>query len=222
MLYSVKETATGSGTIIRQITIDERDANSLGTIIQRERKRANLLPLGESELIQLVSQLIERGTQHVERPIIKHQPLIDLIEFRNGVLKIAYEMAFLWLGESYIEDPTAATLRSVVLSGLEEKASGIAGWIDFGADRDPIAAWAKDKDCHIAFSCAVEGRICVCLKVFDVFSGVVFVTENSQRYLSGSYDPMHIRFIQIDPVAGTRRESSFLDETGKRFVSGLR
>ena len=45
MLYHATETQLGEGVKQRQIIIDAKDAGQLGTIIQRERKRAGFEPL---------------------------------------------------------------------------------------------------------------------------------------------------------------------------------
>jgi HNH endonuclease len=221
VLYNVKQTVNESGTIVRQIIVDERDAKSLGKIIQRERKRAGQPPFEQGELYQLVEQIIEQGPERLEKPTLYHRSQIDLIEFKKGLLKIAYELAFVWLGESYLEDPTAAMMRDIVLGRLDETQSRIAGRIDFGTDSDALHLWADDKDCHIAYTFVAGKQIGVCMKVFDVFSGVVCVTQCAERYLSGANDPLRIRFLRIDPLAAVCRESSFVEEVGRIALNQL-
>jgi hypothetical protein len=64
--------------------------------------------------------------------------------YRRGIFKIAYELAFLWLGESYLDDPMAAKLRSAVLEGVEPESLGIRGTIQIGCEVEPLRFWAAD------------------------------------------------------------------------------
>jgi hypothetical protein len=127
MLYHATETELGEGVKQRQIVIDAKDGDQLGTIIQRERKRAGFEPLSEEELRAQVEIILAAGVQTVEKPELHHEIKIDIAEFRKGLLKIAYELAFIWLGESYLDDPMAARLRDVILSRSNEKTAGLRG-----------------------------------------------------------------------------------------------
>jgi len=118
----------------RQIIIDAKDAGQLDTIIQGKRKRAGFEPLSEEELRAQVASILAAGVQTIEKPELHHEIKIDLAEFRKGLLKIAYELAFIWLGESYLEDPMAAQLRDVILSRSDEQTAGLRGTIAIGCD----------------------------------------------------------------------------------------
>ncbi len=213
MLYHATETELGAGVKQRQIVIDAKDAGQLGTIIQRERKRAGFEPLSPNNLKAQVELILATGIQTIEKPELHHQIKMDLAEFRKGLLKIAYELAFLWLGESYIDDPMAARLRDVILSRSDEQAARLRGTITLGCDIPPVALWAHDKDCHVAYDLVTGNDIAVCLKIFDVFAAVVIVSEQKDRYVKGPFDAM--RFIQLDPVLGSNRQCSFIEEMGR-------
>jgi hypothetical protein len=144
MLYHATETQLGEGTIQRQIVIDARDAGQLGTIIQRERKRAGAEPLSPSDLEAQVQLVLAAGTKTIDNPEMHHEIKINMGEFRKGLLKIAYELAFLWLGEDYLDDPMAARLRDVILSRSDEKTANIRGGIE-GSDIEAIRLWAQDR-----------------------------------------------------------------------------
>ncbi len=72
-----------------------------------------------------------QGAQTIEHPEVFYRLKFDMASIRRGILKIAYELAFLWLGESYLDDPMAAILRSVVRDGADA--------IDPGYPRDDEA-----------------------------------------------------------------------------------
>lgn len=219
MLYSVREIELPDGSEVKQIIIDAKDAKQVGTIIERERKRAGAAPLSKDELNNQIAAILAAGPQTIERPQLRHQVGVDLVAFHNGLLKIAYELAFLWLGESYIDDPMAAKLRDVILSRTDEQSAALRGTITFGSDIEPLHFWADDRDCHVAYCMVADARVAVCLKIFDVFSAVIAVSEEKDRYLKGQFDADKIRFIHIDPVASKQRESSFLDEIGRISAS---
>ncbi len=161
VLYRATETELGQGVKQRQIIIDAKNADQLGTIIQRERKRAGFDPLPPEELSAQVEVVLAAGVQTVEKPKLRHQFKIDLAEFRKGLLKIAFELAFIWLGEDYIDDPMAAKLRDVILSRSDEQAAGLRAKIAPGSDIEPVRFWASDKNCHVAYSLTTGNDIAV-------------------------------------------------------------
>jgi hypothetical protein len=143
MLYHATETQLGEGVKQRQIVIDATDTDQVGTIIQRERKRAGFEPLCPDELKVQVETILAAGPRTIENPQLHHQIKVDMAEFRKGLLKIAYELAFIWLGDSYLDDPMAAKLRDVVLSRSDEQTARLRGTIVFGCDIEPVRPWLK-------------------------------------------------------------------------------
>jgi hypothetical protein len=61
----------------------------------------------------------------------------------------------------------------------------------------------------------VGSDIAVCIKIFDIFAAVVIVSEQKGQYLAGQFDDNVIRFIRLDPVLGTNRQCSFMEEMGR-------
>jgi hypothetical protein len=212
MRYHATETQLGEGVIQRQIVIDAKDAGQLGTIVQRERKRAGFEPLSEKELQAQVATILANGVQTIEKPKLRHHPQVDLAKFRKGLLKIVYELAFIWLGDSYLDDPMAAKLRDVILSRSDEQAAGLRGSIDFGSESVPVRFWAQEKDCHIAYCLVTGNDVGVCVKIFDIFSAVITVSEHKNSYFGKGIENSDMHFIHLDPVSGKKRESSLAEE----------
>lgn len=211
VLYSASDVTLDDGTMARRIIIDERDAGRIGTIIQRERKRAGVSPLPDEELARQVAEFAA-GIEVIDNPEVHVRIDVDTVAFRRGLLKIGYELACLWLGDAYLDDPTGATLRGVVLGRQDEEEAGVLAAVGFGADIPSLRFWAEDKDCHLAFNLAVAGRMAVCVRVFDIFSAVIDVTGAAGRYAAHPFDPRVVRFVHIDPVSSSMRQSSFMDE----------
>jgi hypothetical protein len=104
----------------------------------------------------------------------------------------------MWLGECYLDDPMAANLRSVVLNGVDPESIGIRGIIQPGCEVGALRLWAPDKNCHVAYSSVVEGSAMITLKIFDVFSAVIVVSEDATKYARGQFDPSVIRFVHTE------------------------
>lgn len=224
--YGVSETPLASGKVQRRIVVDARDVGRIPTILQRERRRGGLPALSEKELAREVDQAV-RNMETIEKPEAIANVSVDLAAFRRGMLKIAYELAFLWLGEAYLDDPTAAVLRDVILGRTAEQDAQLRGRIEIGANTPVFRFWAEQRDCHVAFSTTLDERIAVNLRIFDSLSACIVVTEKASHYLRDPFDPQRIRFLLIDPAAHAMRHTSFIDELQKmtarqRDVTDLR
>jgi len=215
MLFSVIETPIDDHTDLQTVFIDATDdvtPKKLEQIIQGQLKKAGMPPLPQDEIDRRVASILEAGPQKLEQPTIRTGFSVDLNAFRPALLKIAYELACLWLGETYLDDPMAANLRNCIFGRLTEKGSGIKGKIFMDDAASVFQPWFSGKNCHLAYSMVARNGICVALKVFDAFSAVITVTDDKARYLSNDYDPAAIRFIHIDTESGAMRQSSFIDE----------
>ena len=112
------------------------------------------------------------GVQTIEKPELHHQIKIDMAEFRKGLLKIAYELAFIWLGESYLDDPMAAKLRDVILSRSDEKTAGLRGTNGDWHRLSSLSGFGLRIRIAMSLTTPSLGNdIAVCLKIFDVFCG---------------------------------------------------
>ena len=96
-LYHAANVVMPDGTKTRQITIDARDKDQLPIIIERERKRHGLPPLTPDQLAVALSNVTSRT---IENPLIHKTFNFSFAYLRHAMFKIAYELAFLWLGES--------------------------------------------------------------------------------------------------------------------------
>ena len=156
-----------------------------------------------------------KNIRTMEKPEVHYELRIDLTQFRRGIAKVAYELAFIWLGENYLDDPVAAKLRAVILEGADPAAVGIRAHFEFSSGIEPLRPWAKEADTHVAFNAIVDGKVAVCMKLFDQISSVIVVSDEPARYCQGQFDPNVIRFIHIDAASGIERQSSYIDECGR-------
>ena len=54
--------------------------------------------------------------QQAEKPVIRHHSALNFTDAAHGLLKIAYELAWHWLGDDYLHDDGTERLRRVILS----------------------------------------------------------------------------------------------------------
>jgi hypothetical protein len=203
LLYHERESVTPKGDLIREVSIDARDRGDLRKIISRQRKRANLPPLSAAELQQEIEETVRQGTRTLGRPTIHARSDIDINLFRLGLLKIAYELGFLWFGEIFLGQPEAVEMRDVLLRRKNLDASTIEHSIQIGL-APPMMLWRRPAGWHIAYSMEVRGRVALALKIFNTFSAT-FICGDAARLPSG-------QFIALDVRAGTWRQTAFLKE----------
>ena len=230
LLYGEKEIVLPDGSKAKQVAVDasdtERAKKQLRRIIQRERERNGLPALPSEELERHVAEVMKQEPQNLESPTIISTVELDMFGLRLGLLKIAYELAFLWLGESYLDDPIAAQIRTVLLM-TSSREDAITAAESIRAVMSPhcdyplrgFMPWDDNPNSHVAFSGMTNGSILIFVRVFTAVAGVVVVSDNASRYAKGPYDPNVIRLIRLDPIGGESRDTSFTDEIGRLYLS---
>jgi hypothetical protein len=180
---------------------------------------------------ETINKILERGgrpyrvTQEDIEPMLKPQPVqseirhdwaMSLVEYKRGVLKIAYEMAAYWLGQDYVEqDPTAAALRACIWDFSDGWPAGhiVHGRIDLVAGQ--VSMFLSEKGAHMAWMMGAPNGIACYVRVFDIFEGTIKVAADPRRYPAFSR-----KLLAIDPVTGECRESTLEEELARQ--AGLR
>jgi hypothetical protein len=230
LLHGEKEIGLPDGRKIKQFSVDASDLDiarkTLGKIIQRERKRNGLTQLSTEELDILISGVIKQEPHGLMNPVIDSTVNLDMFGFKMGLLKIAYELAFRWLGEDYLGDSIAAQIRAVLMARSREQAIAVAGLLrgEMASPYDSLAhaftPWNDDPNAHVAFSRVVKNSIIMFVRIFTAVAGTVVVTDNAARYVTGPFDPSVVRVIRIAPASGTSIETPFTSEIGRLFLAG--
>jgi HNH endonuclease len=101
------------GTTVKRLVLDARDIGRLGTIVQKIRARHNLSPLPTDEIEKIVLDAQE-NISTMENPEVLASLKFDTYKFMRGILKICYELAFLWFGDDYLEDQIAINTRRYI------------------------------------------------------------------------------------------------------------
>jgi hypothetical protein len=208
-LYHAADVVTPDGQKARQITLDERDKDQIPTIIQRERKRHGLPPLSSEELATRASNFT---VTTMENPLVKVDISVSFAFLRHAMMKIAYELAYLWLGEGYLDDPLAIELRKAILSDDISSTDSIAGYVGFAEACSAFNFWVPHKAHHLAFAQEVAGTVVIAARVFDIYAIAVPVSRDASRYAGGGADEMKVPFLVIDAANGKTIETKFAEE----------
>ena len=142
-LYHAEDVELEDGRKVRQITLDVNDKDRIPKIIQRERRRHGLPPLSEKALAVEAQNYTLRT---IENPVILRQIPANFAYLGHAMAKIAYELAFLWLGESYLDDPRAAELRAAILDPDLLATNALGGHFGEAETCQPFAnVWTANK-----------------------------------------------------------------------------
>jgi hypothetical protein len=211
-LHHATDVIMPNGSKARQIVIDARDKDQIPKIIQRERKRHGLQPFSQEQLAAEAARCAENITC-VNDPSVIFELTCDFAYVRHAMIKIAYELAFLWLGESYLDDPSAAELREAICSSDLTSTDRLSAFVGDAEGCDVFTFWPSSKTQHLAyaFPCGT-GELAVAVRVFDCHAAVVSVTKDAARYLVGAGAQEKLRFLTIDAVTGRKENVPLFGE----------
>jgi HNH endonuclease len=204
LLYRSQRIQSEDGKETVRITVDERQAADLGKIIEGTLRREGHPPLSQAELQAKIAELKEQ-MRTLEQPCVRHALKVDLIEYHNAILKIAYEFAWLWLGDAYLEDPVAVKLRRKILENADEQIGGV---IQIGTTTPFDTMWTDEPNALLSLGQISGGVVAISVRIFDVLCGLVVVSEKSARY-PGFREG---RFFCCDPQTKETRNTTLPEE----------
>lgn len=208
-LYHATDVILPDGRQDRQITIDERNKDQVPKIIQQERKRHGLPPLSEEAL----ATAAEKFTVNVvENPLVKVTLSVSFVYLRHAMIKIAYELAFLWLGESYLDDPLAIKIRDAINRQDPASTDDLTGCVGEAQACVAFQQWTPHEAHHLAFASVVALGVVISVRVFDIYAAAIIVSREPGRYFRSPADSTKLRFLAIDSVSGKTVDTSWDDE----------
>lgn len=203
----LKRTMTGPKEGQITVRIDARDADRLGDMVNTSLRRAGARLLSTEEIDALKREVVQTDT-----PVVNVPFAIDLSRYRQGLMKIVYELACQWLGDDYVNDPMATLLRDFIFDkdlALDPSSKyAIHGTMRLAPQRPFLPLWPDEQDHLRAYMpLGDEGEVGICVSVLGVMDAIIKVTDK-RRWGNGG-------FVSIDPVSGVRRESTFTDEVDR-------
>ncbi|NNM56234.1 HNH endonuclease [Acidocella sp.] len=218
-LYHATEIVTPDGKKTRQITVDERDKDQIPIIIQRERKRHGLPPLSDE---QLSIESKNYTVNSIDSPLVQVSLSVSFAYLRHAMMKIAYELAFLWLGESYLADPLAADLRAAICKSDLASTDNLPGYVGEAENCPPFTNfWTPHQERHLAYAQIVGGTLIIAVRVFDIYAAAIVVSKEPGRYFRRPTDSVKLRYLAIDAVSGKTIDTTF-EEESKRLLEAMR
>lgn len=201
----VSQESIDQDTRIR-VSIDGRDMGNLPTVVNKILTR-NGYPALESDQIQELAT-----TESLDQPTIKFQLAVDIIKYQKSILKIAYQLAWHWLGEAYLEDKTGSVLRECFLdedcplSQLKDKYK-VKGDIGMGMQSQVSQVFTYDQSHHLAIMMPSDKGVSLYIRIFDIFEGTIVVSEDS-------YDlqEQDSKILVINSVSKEHRETDLASE----------
>lgn len=130
---------------------------------------------------------------------------------QRGLLKIAYEMAWYWLGDTWLEDATAVAMREV-LNGDMTQADRISGDADVDVSGLLTVMGVDAARTHMALIYIYANRLTVAVRLLDAHCVAFFVSDTPANYAMPNHD-----IILLDAVDRTTRHASL--ETVSREAS---
>ena len=204
--HHAEDIITADGKKARSVTIDARDKDQIPTIIQRERKRHGLPPLSE-EMLAVEASKFTIST--VDNLVIKTDISVSFAFLRHAVMKIAYELAFRWLGESYLDDQLAIELRQAILRNDLASTDSFIGYADWAEPCTAFQFWTPHRAHHLAYATVVADSVIVAARVFDIYAVAIFVSREAGRYVKNGADVAKLPFLAIDAASGKTIETTF-------------
>jgi hypothetical protein len=118
----------------------------------------------------------------------------------GSLAKIAYEAAWTWLGDTWLDDPVADAMRRHLMG---DESARLVGRDKAGPQRELDLGGRDPKLTHVAMLLRVGRAGVVYVQVFDVVSAEIVVTEDVGRYA-----PPQKHAIVLDAL---KREHRFVD-----------
>lgn len=126
-------------------------------------------------------------------------------DIHRALAKIAYELAWRWLGDTYLDDPQAVALRAFVL-GQANSAPDIAVSMDepFIAT---LAGFGSPPHEHLAFLLPNRAGLQVVVKLFDAVAAIVRITTHAHHVHAMPYRPV----VRFDTSSRTHRDLTIIE-----------
>lgn len=199
-----------SGTL--HVCIDATDEHRLEEIINTALARAGGPTLSAEAIEELKSYSV------LQNPKLTMPMSLDLVEYKRALMKIVYELSCHWLGDRYVDDPTAQLIRDFIFDDDlpldSSERHPIRGTMRLAPSAPFLPFWPDEGE-HLMGCLLDNGQyLAVIVSVLGMLDCAVRVT-----YTPDTYPARTQRFVMIDPQTGNRRESTFEDEMNRFWTT---
>ncbi|WP_337170178.1 HNH endonuclease [Gemmatimonas aurantiaca] len=198
---SVQRTKQADGSEMISIRLDESEAADLPALVNKILKRAGHDALPEADIEK------HAVTHSINAEVEVSGVNIDLVEYKRGVLKIAYELACRWLGDAFLQEPAASDIRDCLLDPKETQISAaLCGRIYFaGAEPQIPLPWGPNV--HVGILLITNDHVALVVRIFDIIEAQITMSHQPSHYAR-----VASMFVMNDSVSGDVREGRLEDE----------
>jgi len=133
-------------------------------------------------------------------------------------MKMAYEFAFLWLGDDYLGDP-CRRLAKAIMSDDPHSTDALKGYVGPAEECTAFQFWNPHRSRHLAYGNAVRAS-------FSFGSGVRYLRclnaghRSTAKYISSRHDQNKVRFVTVDATSRQVLDTTFNQES-RRMASEM-
>lgn len=171
----------GTGNVVGfgfpKFFIDKSDADKAETLIKSALRKKGVR---NEETLQSISDFIIPGLQ--ERDVPKEVPFLREQHSGGeilGIVKIAYEFAHYWLGDTWLSDPIALEMRKAVMG--DKTTTGRYRIYEDGADGF-LPENFDPRSHHTVQLFRSNNALFIHVRLLDVFSAYYLISENAGAY----------------------------------------
>lgn len=167
------------GKLIRpgSIYIDPSDAGKAEKLALRALADKGITGSEAAEIARsFATTLVPGSEEHEFETIVERQ----MGGHYDGLLKIAYELAWYWLGDAWLSDPIAVAMRETLRG--EKPSTPLRGKVYDDPDVIVMPVGGDPRVLHIAFVAEFKGELSVMMRIFDAFAVGIVVSADATRY----------------------------------------
>lgn len=168
------------GTLIQpsRVYIDPSDLNKAEALATRALRKAGIT---DEVAIEKMAREFAESLQTVEEMhTFAGQVEVRVGGHEDGLLKIAYELAWYWLGDAWLYDPAAVAMRDKLNGRVPSEP--IRGKIYDDPDVAIIAREGDPRVVHVAYVYEHDGQLLTFVRIFDLITAGVAVSADASKY----------------------------------------
>jgi hypothetical protein len=178
--FTVEQQSGGMLIQPAAVYIDPSDMDKAPVLARSALKRAGLND--ETQIERIATEFAASLESTIEKKNYVMTVKVDPNVHRDALLKIAYELAWHWLGDAWLSDPVAILMREA-LNG--DPQPGIRGKIIDDADAVMETRGGDPRLLHVAWLMEFKGALTLWVRVFDVLAVAFVVSDMPNNYYFG-------------------------------------
>jgi len=189
-----------TGAVSFKGIMDARDVDHLRKRVKKALEEGAVPQHLHDEVVSKVTPVADSS-----QPTVSYRFPLAAGDLSRACAKIAYELAWRWLGDTYLDDPQAVALRAFVLGHANSAP-------DIGVSMDEpflatLAGFASPSHEHLAFLLPNSAGLQVIVKLFDAVAAAVRVTTHAHQVHPLPYRP----FLRFDTSSRTHRDLTMIE-----------